>query len=84
MAFSLREALNKNYQRWMAKNVPRRDEVTLNRKNIFIVPTRNGLLFIFTSGLVFIAAINYAVSLAFALAFLMVSIFYYKINQIKS
>jgi uncharacterized protein (DUF58 family) len=75
MAFSLREALNKNYQRWMAKNVPRRDEVTLNRKNIFIVPTRNGLLFIFTSGLVFIAAINYAVSLAFALAFLMVSIF---------
>ena len=75
MAFSLREALNKNYLRWMAKNAPPRDEITLNRKNIFIVPTRNGLLFIFTSGLVFIAAINYAVSLAFALAFLMVSIF---------
>ena len=75
MEFSLREALNKNYQRWMAKNNPPRDQVTLNRKNIYIVPTRNGLLFVFTSGLVFIAAINYAVSLAFGLAFLMVSIF---------
>ena len=75
MAFSLREALNKNYQRWIAKNIPPRDQITLNRKNIFIVPTRNGLLFVFTSGLVFIAAINYAVSLAFALAFLMVSVF---------
>ena len=75
MAFSLREELNKNYQRWMAKNISPRELITLNRKNIFIVPTRNGLLFVFTSGLVFIAAINYAVSLAFALAFLMVSIF---------
>jgi uncharacterized protein (DUF58 family) len=75
MAISLREALHKNYQRWIAKNIPPRELVTLNRKNIFIVPTRNGLLFLFCAGLVFIAAINYAVSLAFALAFLMVSIF---------
>ena len=75
MAFSLWEALNKNYQSWLAKNIRPCDSVTLNRKNIFIVPTRNGMLFIFSAGLVFIAAINYAVSLAFALAFLMVSIF---------
>ncbi len=75
MAFSLPAAFSKNYQRWIAKNIPPRDQITLNRKNIFIVPTRNGLLFVFCSGLVFIAAINYAVSLAFALAFLMVSIF---------
>lgn len=75
MASSLRIALTNNYQRWIAKKNPPRDQVTLNRKNIFIIPTRNGMLFIFSSGLVFIAAINYAVSLAFALAFLMVSIF---------
>lgn len=75
MASSLREALNKRYQRWMAKNIPPSEQVTLNRKNIYIVPSRNGLLFILTSGLVFIAAINYAVSLAFALAFMMVSVF---------
>ncbi|GJM14141.1 MAG: hypothetical protein DHS20C12_25440 [Pseudohongiella sp.] len=75
MELSLRETFNRNYQRWIAKNIPPREEVTLNRKNIFIVPTRNGLLFIFTSALVFIAAINYAISLAFALAFMMVSVF---------
>lgn len=75
MATSLREKLNTRYQRWMAKQVPPRNRVTLNRKNIYIVPTRNGLLFILTAALVFIAAINYAVSLAFALAFLMVSVF---------
>jgi len=75
MALSIRESLNSNYERWIAKNITPREQVTLNRKNIFIVPTRNGLLFVFSSGLVFIAAINYAVSLAFALAFLMVSIF---------
>lgn len=75
MTTSLRIALNDNYKRWIAKRIPPRDQVTLDRKNIFIIPTRNGLLFVFCSGLVFIAAINYAVSLAFALAFMMVSIF---------
>lgn len=75
MTASLRVALNDNYQRWIAKKVPPRDSVTLNRKNIFIIPSRNGLLFLLCAGLVFIAAINYAVSLAFALAFMMVSVF---------
>ncbi|MEX0963432.1 MAG: DUF58 domain-containing protein [Pseudohongiellaceae bacterium] len=75
MATSLRVTLNNNYRRWIAKNIPARDQVTLNRKNIFIIPSRSGLLFLFCAGLVFIAAINYAVSLAFGLAFLMVSVF---------
>lgn len=75
MAFSLRKQLNSNYQRWIAKNIPPRDKVTLNRRNIFILPTRHGLLFVFASALIFIAAINYTASLAFGLAFLMISIF---------
>lgn len=75
MAFSLRAQLNQNFQRWISKNIPPRDEVTLNRKNIFILPTRHGLLFVLASALVFIGAINYSASLAYGLAFLMVSIF---------
>ena len=75
MALSLRETLSKNYQRWLAKRIPTLDQATLNHKNIYIVPTRSGLLFVFSAGLVLIAAINYAVSLAFALAFLMASLF---------
>ncbi len=48
---------------------------TLNSKCIYVLPTRNGLLFILSAALIFIAAINYAVSLAFGLAFMMVSLF---------
>lgn len=69
------QRFHQSYQAWIAKNIPPRDKVTLNRRNIFILPTKNGLMFVFASALVFIAAINYAVSLAFGLAFLMVSIF---------
>ncbi len=59
----------------MAERIPPRRKVTLDRRIIYILPTSNGFMFITACGLVFIAAINYAVSLAFGLAFLMVSIF---------
>ncbi len=59
----------------MAPRIPPRERVTLDRKIIYIVPSANGLMFVLASALVFIAAINYAVSLAFGLAFLMVSVF---------
>lgn len=62
-------------QDWAARNNPPSDRVRLHRGNIFIIPSRQGLLFLLAAGLIFIAAINYAVSLAFGLAFLMVSIF---------
>jgi len=75
MAFSLRTQLEKNFQRWISRRVPPLEKITLNRRIIYILPTRNGLMFVVASGLIFIAAINYAVSLAFGLAFLMVSIF---------
>lgn len=75
MGFRLKSYLRMNYQRWIAKNIPPQDSITLNRRNIFILPSRNGLFFICCLLVIFIAAINYAVSLAFGLAFLMVSIF---------
>ncbi|MEX2469446.1 MAG: DUF58 domain-containing protein [Pseudohongiellaceae bacterium] len=62
-------------ERWMAARVPLRDEITLNRRIIYILPSRNGVMFLLATGLIFIGAINYAVSLAFGLAFLMVSLF---------
>lgn len=62
-------------QRWLARNVPPVSSVSLHRKNIFILPTSHGLLFAAATALIFITAINYILSLAFALAFLMVSVF---------
>jgi uncharacterized protein (DUF58 family) len=60
---------------WMRRRIKPAEEITLNRRNIYVLPTRNGLLFILSAALIFIAAINYAVSLAFGLAFMMVSLF---------
>lgn len=60
---------------WLARRVPAQNLVTLSRRNIYILPSGEGMLFIVTALAVFIAAINYELSLAFALSFLMVSVF---------
>lgn len=61
--------------RWMRSRISPQTAVTLKQRTIYILPTRSGLMFLVAVGVIFIAAINYAVSLAFGLAFLMVSIF---------
>lgn len=75
MLQNLKGRWDRQFQRWLDRRLPPRDHVVLNRHNILTVPTRNGLLFVLCAALIFIAAINYAVSLAFGLAFLMVSVF---------
>lgn len=62
-------------QRWLASNVPAVSTATLHRRNIFILPTAYGLLYVAATTLIFVTAINYVLSLAFGLAFLMVSLF---------
>tara|TARA_R100001377_G_scaffold72070_1_gene47798 strand:- start:534 stop:1508 length:975 start_codon:yes stop_codon:yes gene_type:complete len=61
--------------RWLERRMPAVQEITLHRKNIFILPTGPGLLFLTATALIFVTAINYVLSLAFGLAFLMVSLF---------
>jgi uncharacterized protein (DUF58 family) len=87
---NVRAALKARFARWMAARVRPKEKVTLDRRIIYILPTRSGLMFVFAASLVFVAAINYAVSLAFGLAFLMVSIFilailhsFNNLNQLK-
>lgn len=72
---TLRQRWNQRIERWMRNRIRPADSVVLKQRTIYILPSRQGLMFIIAIGLVFIAAINYAVSLAFGLAFLMVSIF---------
>lgn len=60
---------------WLSRRAPARSSVTLGGRNIYILPTGQGLLFVVTSVVVFVAAINYALSLAFALSFLMTGVF---------
>jgi uncharacterized protein (DUF58 family) len=61
--------------RWLERRMPAVNEISLHRKNIFILPTGPGLLFLVATSLIFVTAINYVLSLAFGLAFLMVSLF---------
>ncbi|MFT7091866.1 MAG: hypothetical protein ACJAYW_001829, partial [Candidatus Azotimanducaceae bacterium] len=63
------------FQRWLDRRVPPANTVTLNQKNIFILPTRHGLYFVVLILFMMLAGINYQNSLIFALAFLLVSLF---------
>jgi uncharacterized protein (DUF58 family) len=70
-----RSWFTKRLQQWMAINIPPSVSTTLTRRNIFILPTGNGLMFLVAAAVIFLAAINYEISLAFGLAFFMVSVF---------
>ncbi|MDO8910093.1 MAG: DUF58 domain-containing protein [Pseudohongiella sp.] len=60
---------------WLSRRVPASHSVKLGRRNIYILPVGQGMLFIATALAVFIGAANYELSLAFALSFLMISVF---------
>tara|TARA_R110002072_G_scaffold3830_5_gene27326 strand:+ start:23492 stop:24472 length:981 start_codon:yes stop_codon:yes gene_type:complete len=63
------------FQNWLDKRVPPSSTVTLNQKNIFILPTRQGIYFVVLILFMMLAGINYQNSLIFALAFLLISVF---------
>lgn len=60
---------------WRSRLPPPVSSIQLHRRNIYILPSAQGLLFLGVAALVFVASINFSISLGFALAFLMVSIF---------
>ena len=55
---------------WDVRRQPRESQ-TLNQRNIYIVPSRAGLAFCLTLLLLLVVAINYQLSLGFALTFLL-------------
>lgn len=75
MRTKLRQRFRNQFKAWMKKRIKPCAATTLNSRTIYVLPTRNGMLFLLSAALIFIAAINYAVSLAFGLAFMMVSLF---------
>ncbi len=63
------------FQKWLNKRMPPSQQITLHQKNIFILPTRNGLFFVILILFMMLAGINYQNSLIFGLAFLLTSLF---------
>ncbi|MEM7366313.1 MAG: DUF58 domain-containing protein, partial [Pseudomonadota bacterium] len=63
------------FQRWLDQRVPASVSVTLHQRNIFILPTREGMYFAVLILIMMLAATNYQNSLMYALAFSLVSLF---------
>ena len=61
--------------RWLLKRIPPGPSVRLNQRRIFIMPTAVGMSFLVALLLMLLAAINYENSLAYALTFLLGSVF---------
>lgn len=61
--------------RWLLKRIPPGPGVRLNQRRIFIMPTAVGMSFLVALLLMLLAAINYENSLAYALTFLLGSVF---------
>jgi uncharacterized protein (DUF58 family) len=74
-AFLTEEKRNARFDRWLDRRMPPANSITLDRKTIFILPTRQGLYFGLLVAAMVMAGINYQNSLVFALAFLLASLF---------
>jgi uncharacterized protein (DUF58 family) len=61
-------------QRWLLKRVSKQDSVTLSAGNIYILPTREGLIFAFLILIMLSAAINFNNSLIFFITFLLTGV----------
>jgi uncharacterized protein (DUF58 family) len=59
------------WRAWWARRMQPRESQTLNQRNIYIVPSRAGLVFCFVLLLLLVVSINYQLSLGFALTFLL-------------
>jgi len=61
--------------RWVHRRIPPARKIELNHRNIFIIPNKQGMGFLFVISLMFLGAVNYEISLAFALVFLLLGVF---------
>jgi uncharacterized protein (DUF58 family) len=59
------------WRAWWARRMQPRESQTLTQRNIYIVPSRAGLVFCLVLLLLLVVAINYQLSLGFALTFLL-------------
>ncbi|KEQ12141.1 hypothetical protein GZ78_26260 [Endozoicomonas numazuensis] len=71
----LKLEIKRRYLKWLDRRIPPASHITLDQKQIFILPTKGGYIWLAVVALIFILAANYANSLAFGLSFFMISLF---------
>jgi len=67
----LRGRLRRRVDAWWQSRSPRSDSLLLTQRNVYILPTRAGMMFCFTLGVLLIASINYQLNLGYLLTFLL-------------
>jgi uncharacterized protein (DUF58 family) len=67
--------LRQRWRRWQDRRLPSAARIQLDGKRIFILPSRSGVSFVIALILMLLAAINYQNSMAYALVFLLISVF---------
>ncbi len=75
------ETIGKLAQRWIRQRIPRRDEIELGRRNIFVLPTREGMLFCGLLVICLLTGINYQNSVIYLFTFILGAVFYGTILQ---
>lgn len=73
--FPLSSQKKSRFERFLQRRLPPSNNVTLNRKTIFVLPTMVGLGFLITALLIWVLGTNYQSNLALATSYFMVSIF---------
>ena len=63
--------LRQRFQRWAQSRQPRTDTLQLTQRNVYILPTKAGLLFAGTVFVLLLASINYQLNLGYVLTFLL-------------
>jgi uncharacterized protein (DUF58 family) len=71
LAIGRRPSLRERWQRWWEARLPRSDTLVLTQRNVYILPTRPGLMFALTLLVLLIASINYRLNLGYLLTFLL-------------
>ena len=66
-----RGPIARHMQAWWQSRSPRTDRLLLTQRNVYILPTRAGLMFCLTLLVLLIASINYQLNLGYLLTFLL-------------
>lgn len=64
-------AIQQRWSAWWAARLPRRDQLTLNQRNLYILPTKAGWSFAVVFLVLLLASINEQINLGYALSFLL-------------
>jgi uncharacterized protein (DUF58 family) len=64
-------SIRQRIRHWWLARMPRTDTLLLTHRNVYILPTRAGLMFAVTLVVLLIASINYQLSLGYVLTFLL-------------